>query len=68
MKTSTTSMRALAGELVESRYGAAVRLETAHDCPEELAQYLLEHFQLAAIRSLYRVSGPVNLNRLMARL
>lgn len=58
-------MRALVGELVESRYGAAVRLETAHDCPEELAQYLLEHFQLEQ-SDLYRVSGPVNLNRLMA--
>ena len=26
-------MTALEGELSESRYGAAVRLETAHDCP-----------------------------------
>ncbi|MGD8324205.1 MAG: polyphosphate kinase 1, partial [Gammaproteobacteria bacterium] len=58
-------MRALVGELVESRYGAAVRLETAHDCPEDLAQYLLKHFQLRQ-SDLYRVSGPVNLNRLMA--
>jgi len=58
-------MRALVGELVESRYGAAVRLETAHDCPEELADYLLKHFRLDQ-SDLYRVSGPVNLNRLMA--
>jgi len=58
-------MRALVGELVESRYGAAVRLETAHDCPEELADYLLKHFRLDH-SDLYRVSGPVNLNRLMA--
>ncbi|HMB74692.1 MAG TPA: polyphosphate kinase 1 [Gammaproteobacteria bacterium] len=58
-------MRALVGELVESRYGAAVRLETAHDCPEELADYLLEHFRLGQ-GDLYRVPGPVNLNRLMA--
>ena len=58
-------VRALVGELVESRYGAAVRLETAHDCPEKLAQYLLEHFQLQP-SDHYRVSGPVNLNRLMA--
>ena len=28
-------IRALEGELFESRYGAAVRLETAHDCPDE---------------------------------
>jgi polyphosphate kinase len=56
---------ALEGELLESRYGAAVRLETAHDCPEELSQYLLEHFQLTRT-DLYQVPGPVNLNRLLA--
>ena len=58
-------MRALEGELFESRYGAAVRLETAHDCADELAEYLLNHFQLTA-QDLYRVPGPVNLNRLLA--
>ncbi len=58
-------MRALEGELFESRYGAAVRLETAHDCPEELAQYLLKHFRLTRA-DLYQVPGPVNLNRLLA--
>ena len=58
-------MRALEGELFESRYGDAVRLETAHDCPPELASYLLEHFQLTEA-DLYRVPGPVNLNRLLA--
>ncbi|HEX6997296.1 MAG TPA: polyphosphate kinase 1 [Gammaproteobacteria bacterium] len=58
-------MRALEGELFESRYGAAVRLETAHDCAAELADYLLEHFRLSA-QDLYRVPGPVNLNRLLA--
>ena len=56
---------ALEGELLESRYGAAVRLETAHDCPEELATYLLEQFHLTPA-DLYQVPGPVNLNRLLA--
>ncbi|HUO68600.1 MAG TPA: polyphosphate kinase 1 [Gammaproteobacteria bacterium] len=56
---------ALEGELFESRYGAAVRLETAHDCSDELASYLLEHFQLSPA-DLYQVLGPVNLNRLLA--
>jgi polyphosphate kinase len=56
---------ALEGELFESRYGAAVRLETAHDCSDELAAYLLEHFQLSP-DDLYQVLGPVNLNRLLA--
>jgi polyphosphate kinase len=58
-------MRALEGELFESRYGAAVRLETAHDCPRDLAEYLLEHFHLTRA-DLYQVPGPVNLNRLLA--
>ncbi len=58
-------MRALEGELFSSRYGDAVRLEIAHDCPEPLAGYLLDHFQLQEI-DLYPVEGPVNLNRLMA--
>lgn len=58
-------MRALEGELFKSRYGDAVRLETAHDCPEELAHYLLKHFELTP-NDHYRVSGPVNLNRLLA--
>jgi polyphosphate kinase len=58
-------MRALEGELFESRYGAAVRLEVAHDCTEELCEYLLKHFHLGP-QDLYRVPGPVNLNRLLA--
>jgi polyphosphate kinase len=58
-------MRALEGELFESRYGAAVRLEVAHDCTEELCEYLLRHFHLGP-QDLYRVPGPVNLNRLLA--
>jgi polyphosphate kinase len=56
---------AIEGELLASRYGAAVRLEIAYDCPDELAQYLLTMFNLSE-RDLYQVDGPVNLNRLMA--
>ncbi len=58
-------MTAIEGELFESRYGAAVRLETAHDCPNELVEYLLEHFHLTR-SDHYQVAGPVNLNRLLA--
>ncbi|HMK85999.1 MAG TPA: polyphosphate kinase 1 [Steroidobacteraceae bacterium] len=58
-------LRAVQGELASRRYGDAVRLETAHDCPEEILHYLLEQFALTA-DDLYKVSGPVNLNRLMA--
>jgi len=58
-------MRALEGELIASRYGAAVRLEIAHDCPDELSDYLLNMFGLNDT-DRYMVNGPVNLNRLMA--
>jgi polyphosphate kinase len=58
-------LRAVQGELASRRYGDAVRLETAHDCPEEILTYLLEQFALSR-DDLYKVSGPVNLNRLMA--
>ncbi len=57
--------RAVEGELAERRYGDEVRLETAHDCPADLTQFLLQHFQLGA-NDLYQVPGPVNLNRLAA--
>jgi polyphosphate kinase len=58
-------LRAVQGELASRRYGDAVRLETAHDCPDEILAYLLEQFGLNS-DDLYKVSGPVNLNRLMA--
>src|SRR5579859_366636 len=58
-------LRAVEGELASRRFGDAVRLETAHDCPDEILTYLLGQFSLAA-DDLYKVSGPVNLNRLMA--
>lgn len=58
-------LRAVEGELASRRYGASVRLETAHDCPQELLDFLLPRFQLDE-ESLYRVNGPVNLNRLSA--
>ena len=57
--------RAVEGELAERRYGDEVRLETAHDCPADLTQFLLQHFQLGP-NDLYQVPGPVNLNRLAA--
>jgi len=58
-------MRAVEGELISARYGQAVRLEIAHDCPAEHVGYLLEMFELDE-SDLYRVEGPVNLNRLMS--
>ena len=58
-------MRAVEGELISARYGEAVRLEIAHDCPTEHVDFLLEMFELDEA-DLYPVDGPVNLNRLMA--
>ncbi len=54
---------ALQGQLAASRYGAAVRLEISHECPQDLSDFLLDHFSLDAT-DLYTVDGPVNLNRL----
>lgn len=58
-------LRAIEGELAQRRYGAAVRLETSLDCPEDITSFLLRHFALKR-DDLYQVNGPVNLNRLMA--
>ncbi len=57
--------RALEGELSARRYGAAVRLEVADNCPETLRKYLLQQFELGP-DDVYQANGPVNLNRLLA--
>jgi len=56
-------VRALEGQLEASRYGAAVRIEIGHECPEDLQEFLLDHFNLHE-HDMYLVEGPVNLNRL----
>jgi polyphosphate kinase len=56
-------VRALEGQLEASRYGAAVRIEVGTGCPEDLQEFLLDHFHLDE-RDMYLVEGPVNLNRL----
>ncbi len=55
--------QALQGELPQRQFGSAVRLEVAAACPERLAQFLLQQFDLAD-GDLYRCDGPVNLARL----
>jgi polyphosphate kinase len=57
-------VRALEGQLEASRYGAAVRIEVGAGCPEDLQEFLLDHFSLEE-RDMYLVEGPVNLNRLV---
>lgn len=58
-------LRALEGELASRRYGDCVRLEVADNCPDDMADFLLQKFDLSR-DSLYQVNGPVNLNRLLA--
>ncbi len=56
-------VRVLEGQLEASRYGAAVRIEIGHECPEDLQEFLLDHFSLQK-PDMYLVEGPVNLNRM----
>ena len=56
-------VHALEGQLEASRYGAAVRIEISHQCPDDLREFLLNHFELDDADT-YMVDGPVNLNRL----
>ena len=54
----------LQGELPHRHFGDAVRLEIADNCSPQIADLLLQQFNLAP-EDLYRVHGPVNLVRLM---
>ncbi len=55
---------ALKGKLHSRRFGAATKLEVGADCPEELANFLLQRFDLSN-DELFTLDGPVNLQRLM---
>jgi polyphosphate kinase len=57
--------RALEGELAQRRYGSAVRLETATDCPRDLVDFLARQFGIGPL-DIYSVPSPVNLHRLSA--
>ncbi|PCJ22558.1 MAG: polyphosphate kinase 1 [SAR86 cluster bacterium] len=56
---------ALQGQLHRRRFGAATKLEVGMNCPSELTNFLLERFNLTE-DELFRLDGPVNLQRLMA--
>lgn len=58
-------LSALKGELPSRNLGQSVRLELSDSCPEDLSLFLLKKFHLEE-QDLYRVNGPVNLNRLLA--
>ena len=57
-------LHALEGELLSRRYSDVVRLEVADDCPDDMIYYLQKTFRLEE-DDIYRVDGPVNLNRLL---
>ncbi|WP_223669317.1 polyphosphate kinase 1 [Kangiella shandongensis] len=56
---------ALKRELQSRNFGAAVRLEVSESCPNKITNFLLQKCNLTS-DELYRVNGPVNLNRLMS--
>ncbi len=56
-------LRAVEGELLSRRFGDAVRLELAEDCPGDVAHFLQMQFDLTD-DDVYRCDGPVNLMRL----
>lgn len=55
---------ALRDELAGRGYLRAVRLEIADACPEPIVRELLDKFDLAP-EAVYRIKGPVNLNRVI---
>ena len=57
-------LRALEGELSSRRFGDAVRMELADDCPGHLERFLQRQFGLKDA-DVFRCNGPVNLMRLM---
>ena len=57
-------MGTIKGELSSRRLTDAVRLEVADNCTKDMSKFLLKKFKLKE-KDLYRVNGPVNLNRLL---
>ncbi|HEU0229911.1 MAG TPA: polyphosphate kinase 1 [Burkholderiaceae bacterium] len=60
----TNLRQALQGELSQRNFGASVRLEIDHGMPPSLESFLQREFVLEP-QDTYRVSGPVNLARLL---
>ena len=55
---------ALKGELLSRGFQPAVRLEIADNCPKSIVKILLQNFNLEQ-NAVYRINGPVNLNRVI---
>jgi len=57
--------RAIEHELLQRSFGEAVRLEIHEGCSPRIIKYLQKQYRLED-EEVYRVNGPVNLNRLIA--
>lgn len=55
----------VADELTHRNYGDEVRLEIAHNCPDEMVEFLRNQCGMDT-SNVYQVNGPVNLSRLQA--
>lgn len=62
---SSDLMHALEGELPTRHFGNSVRMEVADNCSDDLVSLLQDRFKLND-NEVFRVHGPVNLNRLIA--
>lgn len=56
---------AIKEELSQRNYGDEVRLEIAHNCPEDMVEFLRVQCGMSQ-DNVYQVDGPVNLSRLQA--
>lgn len=56
-------LSAISDELTQRNYGDEVRLEIAHNCPEDMVEFLREECGMDRDK-VYLVNGPVNLSRL----
>ncbi len=55
---------ALRDELIGRGYLRAMRLEISAQCPNDIVKLLLDNFELTE-NAVYRINGPVNLNRVI---
>ncbi len=58
-------LRAISDELTHRNYGDEVRLEIAHNCPQDMVEFLRVECGMHQ-DNVYLVNGPVNLSRLQA--
>lgn len=58
---------AIQRELSTRHYGNVVRLEVDHNCPADIAKFLLNKYHLAN-EDVYFCNGPVNLQRLLSTI